>query len=80
MDDRKAELLNKIEKVVELKTDIDISNTWSQVKDKPFTSIGTGLSVDGSGVLSAQGGQGGTSIYSAPFNDFLTAKISITDL
>ena len=24
MDDRKAELLNKIEKVVELKTDIDI--------------------------------------------------------
>lgn len=34
--------------------------TWSDVKNKPFSAIGDGLSVDEAGVLSAQGGSGGT--------------------
>lgn len=34
--------------------------TWSDVKDKPFSALGDGLSVDEAGVLSAQGGSGGT--------------------
>lgn len=34
--------------------------TWSDVKNKPFSALGDGLSVDEAGVLSAQGGSGGT--------------------
>lgn len=34
--------------------------TWDSVQDKPFSTLGSGLSVDENGVLSAQGGSGGS--------------------
>lgn len=36
------------------------SPTWDAVQDKPFSTLGSGLSVDENGVLSAQGGSGGS--------------------
>lgn len=34
--------------------------TWDSVQDKPFSTLGSGLVVDENGVLSAQGGSGGS--------------------
>lgn len=34
--------------------------TWDSVQNKPFTTLGSGLSVDKNGVLSAKGGTGGS--------------------
>lgn len=34
--------------------------TWDSVQDKPFSKLGSGLSVDENGVLSAEGGGGGS--------------------
>lgn len=34
--------------------------TWDSVQNKPFSTLGSGLVVDGNGVLSAQGGSGGS--------------------
>ena len=34
--------------------------TWDSVQDKPFSTLGSGLEVDENGVLSAQGGSGGS--------------------
>lgn len=34
--------------------------TWDSLQDKPFSTLGSGLSVDENGVLSAQGGGGGS--------------------
>lgn len=39
------------------------SPTWDSVQDKPFSTLGSGLSVDENGVLSAQGGGGGSSAF-----------------
>ena len=36
------------------------SPTWDAVQNKPFSTLGSGLSVDENGVLSAQGGGGGS--------------------
>ncbi len=36
------------------------STTWDEVQNKPFSTLGDGLSVDEDGVLSAQGGNGGS--------------------
>lgn len=36
------------------------SPTWDSLQDKPFSTLGSGLSVDENGVLSAQGGGGGS--------------------
>lgn len=36
------------------------SPTWDSVQDKPFSTLGSGLSVDENGVLSAEGGSGGS--------------------
>lgn len=36
------------------------SPTWNAVQGKPFSTLGSGLSVDENGVLSAQGGSGGS--------------------
>lgn len=33
----------------------DTAPTWDSVQDKPFSTLGGGLSVDENGVLSAQG-------------------------
>lgn len=35
---------------------VDTAPTWDSVQDKPFSTLGSGLSVDENGVLSAQGG------------------------
>lgn len=35
---------------------VDTSPTWDALQDKPFSTLGSGLSVDENGVLSAQGG------------------------
>lgn len=35
--------------------------TWEMVQNKPFSTLGSGLSVDKNGVLSAEGGGGGGS-------------------
>lgn len=34
---------------------VDTSPTWDSVQNKPFSTLGSGLSVDENGVLSAQG-------------------------
>lgn len=36
------------------------SPTWDSLQNKPFSTLGSGLSVDENGVLSAQGGSGGS--------------------
>lgn len=36
------------------------SPTWDSLQDKPFSTLGSGLVVDENGVLSAQGGSGGS--------------------
>lgn len=36
------------------------SPTWDALQDKPFSTLGSGLAVDENGVLSAQGGSGGS--------------------
>lgn len=36
------------------------SPTWDSVQNKPFSTLGSGLAVDENGVLSAQGGSGGS--------------------
>lgn len=36
------------------------SPTWDSVQDKPFSTLGSGLAVDENGVLSAEGGGGGS--------------------
>lgn len=36
------------------------SPTWEMVQNKPFTTLGSGLEVDENGVLSAEGGSGGS--------------------
>ena len=36
------------------------SPTWDALQDKPFSTLGSGLAVDENGVLSAQGGGGGS--------------------
>lgn len=36
------------------------SPTWDSLQDKPFSTLGSGLSVDENGVLSAEGGGGGS--------------------
>ena len=36
------------------------SPTWDAVQDKPFSTLGSGLAVDENGVLSAEGGGGGS--------------------
>lgn len=38
----------------------DTAPTWDSVQNKPFSTLGSGLSVDENGVLSAQGGSGGS--------------------
>ena len=38
----------------------DTAPTWDSVQDKPFSTLGSGLSVDENGVLSAEGGSGGS--------------------
>lgn len=35
---------------------VDTAPTWDSVRDKPFSTLGGGLSVDENGVLSAEGG------------------------
>ena len=37
---------------------VDTAPTWDSVQNKPFSALGSGLSVDENGVLSAQGGGG----------------------
>ena len=39
------------------------SPTWDAVQNKPFSTLGSGLSVDENGVLSAEGGSGGSSAF-----------------
>lgn len=39
---------------------VDTSPTWDAVQNKPFSTLGSGLSVDENGVLSAQGGGSGS--------------------
>lgn len=39
---------------------VDTAPTWGSVQDKPFSTLGSGLSVDENGVLSAEGGSGGS--------------------
>lgn len=39
---------------------VDITPTWETVQNKPFSTLGGGLEVDENGVLSAQGGGGGS--------------------
>lgn len=42
---------------------VDTSPTWDALQDKPFSTLGSGLSVDENGVLSAEGGGGGSSAF-----------------
>lgn len=37
--------------------------TWDSVQNKPFSTLGSGLEVDENGVLSAEGGGGGSSVF-----------------
>lgn len=37
--------------------------TWDSVQNKPFSTLGSGLAVDGNGVLSAEGGSGASSAF-----------------
>ena len=39
------------------------SPTWESVQNKPFSTLGGGLEVDENGVLSAEGGGGGSSVF-----------------
>lgn len=39
------------------------SPTWDSVQNKPFSTLGSGLVVDENGVLSAEGGSGGSSAF-----------------
>lgn len=39
------------------------SPTWGSIQDKPFSTLGSGLAVDENGVLSAEGGSGGSSAF-----------------
>lgn len=39
---------------------VDTTPTWDSVQNKPFSTLGGGLEVDENGVLSAQGGGGGS--------------------
>jgi hypothetical protein len=39
---------------------VDTAPTWDSVQNKPFTTLGSGLSVDKNGVLSAEGGSSGS--------------------
>ena len=39
---------------------VDTAPTWDAVQDKPFSTLGSGLAVDENGVLSAEGGGGGS--------------------
>ena len=39
---------------------VDTSPTWDSVQNKPFSTLGSGLEVDENGVLSAEGGSGGS--------------------
>lgn len=41
------------------------ASTWSEIENKPFETIGSGLSVDGQGVLSATGGGAGGADWNA---------------
>lgn len=39
---------------------VDTAPTWDEVQNKPFSTLGSGLAVDENGVLSAEGGSGGS--------------------
>lgn len=39
---------------------VDTAPTWDSLQNKPFSTLGSGLSVDENGVLSAEGGGGGS--------------------
>lgn len=50
------------EQIIAMLEDIT-SPTWDAVQNKPFSTLGDGLAVDENGVLSAQGGSGGSSAF-----------------